>query len=40
MTPANLGNGRNAWIAGWALATLILDLIYPFIDPRITYTKA
>lgn len=24
MTPANLGNGRNAWIAGWALATLIL----------------
>ncbi len=23
-----------------ALATLILDLIYPFIDPRITYTKA
>lgn len=23
-----------------ALATLVLDLIYPFIDPRITYTKA
>lgn len=23
-----------------ALATLILDLLYPFLDPRITYTKA
>ncbi len=27
-------------IVSIALATLILDLIYPFIDPRITYTKA
>ncbi|MCA9859426.1 MAG: ABC transporter permease [Thermomicrobiales bacterium] len=27
-------------ILSLALATLILDLLYPFIDPRITYTKA
>lgn len=24
MTSTNLGNGRNAWVVGWALATLIL----------------
>ena len=23
-----------------AFATLVLDLIYPFIDPRITYERA
>ncbi len=27
-------------ILGIALATLILDLVYPFLDPRITYLRS
>ncbi len=26
-------------IVGVALATLVLDLVYPILDPRIRYTK-